>query len=49
MAVKNDAKIRVYTSLSGNDTDSFLSSVYDSPGVGSPGSAIHYMSLIDQG
>ena len=33
MAASDDARIRVYTSLSSNNADSFLNSVYDNPGL----------------
>lgn len=32
MAVISDAEIRVYTTLSSNNADGFLTSIYDNPG-----------------
>ena len=41
MAYNNDDGIRVYTTLSSNNADGFLRSVYDNPGTAPPGLWVH--------
>ena len=41
MADNNDDKIRVYTTLSSNNADGFLKSIYDNPGAAPPGLWMH--------
>ena len=47
MAVSSDAGIRVYTTLSSNNADGFLKSIYDNPGILHVDSRMHDNPLID--
>ena len=41
MADNNDDEIRIYTTLSSNNADGFLTSIYDNPGTATPGLRMH--------
>ncbi len=41
MADNNDDEIRVYTTLSSNNADGFLKSIYDNPGTAPPSLQMH--------
>ena len=47
MAVSSDAGIRVYTTLSSNNADGFLKSIYDNPGILPVDCRVHDNPLID--
>ena len=47
MAIISDAEIRVYTTLSSNNADGFLKSVYDNPGAIPSISRVHAKLLMN--